>query len=109
MKYIFGDKVYPLVVEPETAIAVSKALIDDREFIFSSNSNEFDFTKGDGRTVADGLAVRNPSPLVMESTGNLFAGGYILNDSEILNSMALLYDLENLKVEPSADFWFERT
>ena len=103
MKYIFGDKVYPLVVEPETAIAVSKALIDDdRELIFSSNSNEFNFTKGDGRTVADGLAVRNPSPLVMESTGNLFAGGYILDDSEILNSMALLYDLENLKVEPSA-------
>ena len=104
MKYIFGEKVFPLVVEPENAIAVSKALIDDsnREFLFSSNSDKFNFASGDGRTVADGLAVRNPSPLVMESTGNLFAGGYILNDNEILNSMALLYEHENLKVEPSA-------
>lgn len=104
MKYIFGEKVFPLVVEPENAIAVSKALFEEnnREYLLSPGSGDFILKTGDGRTVADGLAVRNPSPLVMESTGNLFAGGYILDDDEILNSMALLSELENLKVEPSA-------
>lgn len=104
LKYIFAEKVYPLVVEPENAIAVSKALLekDDREFVFSPKSDEFNFIKADGRTVADGLAVRNPSPLVMETAGNLFAGGYILDDSMILGSMARLFELESLKVEPSA-------
>lgn len=103
MKYIFGENVFPLVVEPENSIAVSKVLFEsDRKYIYSHEISGKAFNTGDGKTIADGLAVRNPSPLVMETTANLFAGGYILDDHKILRSMAMLFDLENIKVEPSA-------
>ncbi|MFW5789661.1 MAG: D-serine ammonia-lyase [Bacillota bacterium] len=103
MKYLFGEKVFPLVVEPENSIAVSKALFGNkREYICSQKITGEILSASDGKTVADGLAVRKPSPLVMETAGNLFAGGYILDDTKILKSMALLFDLESLKVEPSA-------
>lgn len=55
-----------------------------------------------GRTLADGLAVQRPSPLVSAKAAHLASGFHTVTDRTILASVAWLHDGEGITVEPSA-------
>ena len=55
-----------------------------------------------GHTLADGLAVQRPSPLVSDKAAHLASGFHTVTDRTILASVAWLHDGEGITVEPSA-------
>lgn len=55
-----------------------------------------------GHTLADGLAVQRPSPLVSRKAAHLASGFHTVTDRTILASVAWLHDGEGITVEPSA-------
>ncbi len=105
LKYIFGRRVFPIIVEPVTCPAVTEALIaeycqgeeEKNELLARIKKG-----KSDHDTLADGLAVRKPSKLVLNNAGNLFAGAMTIAEKDILSSLKLLADISNVRVEPSA-------
>ncbi|MGM0419378.1 MAG: D-serine ammonia-lyase [Bacillota bacterium] len=100
-KYLYGSQVYPLVVEPLNSPAVTPALWarkDDHLFMVDEVKEQ----ASGHTTVADGLAVKKPSPLILEVAGDLFAGGLTFTDERIMKSLAILSIQEDIKVEPSA-------
>lgn len=56
----------------------------------------------DGLTIADGLAVGAPSPLVLPLMQELLDGVYTCDDEDMLRMTALLWETEAVRAEPSA-------
>ncbi len=56
----------------------------------------------DGKTIADGLAVNRASQLVYEKTKDIVSGAYTIRDEELLSYLQILYESENIALEPSA-------
>ncbi|MPN62734.1 D-serine dehydratase [bioreactor metagenome] len=55
-----------------------------------------------GVTEADGLAVARPSGLVAGLMRHIVSGGFTVDDAMLFENLRLLYDAENLFIEPSA-------
>ena len=56
----------------------------------------------DNKTAADGLAVGRASGFVGRAMEQLIDGCYTLSDESMYDLLALLYQTENLQLEPSA-------
>src|SRR5699024_12529526 len=56
----------------------------------------------DNITAADGLAVGRASGFVGKLLENLISGAYTVSDENLFKMLTLMYDSENIKLEPSA-------
>ncbi|SDI60286.1 D-serine ammonia-lyase [Natribacillus halophilus] len=97
LKQIFGDHVHCFFVEPTHSPSVLMGLATGKHEKISVQ--DFDI---DNVTEADGLAVGRPSSFATEISDKLVSGIYTVEDDELFKNLALLYDSEALKVEPSA-------
>lgn len=97
LKQAFGTAVRCHFVEPVTAPAM---------FLGQATGLGAEVSCADygisGRTLADGLAVQRPSPLVSTKAAHLASGFHTVDDRTILASVAWLHDGDRVTVEPSA-------
>ncbi|WP_010299003.1 D-serine ammonia-lyase [Clostridium senegalense] len=97
LKSIFGENVHCFWVEPTHAPAMILGLMTGQ------HENIYVKKYGiDGKTDADGLAVGKPSGFVGKLLEKSIAGGYTLEDKELYRLLAIAYNEEHLKLEPSA-------
>lgn len=96
LKMAFGEAVSCHFVEPTASPCMTLGA-------FTGNP---DVTCADyglsGRTVADGLAVQRPSPLVMEHAAHLVSGFHTLSDTTFLAAVNWLERSAGIIAEPSA-------
>ncbi|MDD2206430.1 MAG: D-serine ammonia-lyase [Aminobacterium sp.] len=95
LKHLFGDAVRCYFVEPTHAPCMLLGMLKNDDSIRVSDCGI------DGVTEADGLAVGSPSKLVMKLERNLIEGIYTIEDKELYRLLALLYDTEEKRIEPS--------
>lgn len=96
LKHVFGDAVRCYFAEPTHAPCMLLGLLTGKE---SVDVRDFGL---DNCTEADGLAVGSPSKLAQNIVLRIADGAYTLEDDELFRLLALLYDTEGFKVEPSA-------
>ena len=97
MKQAFGDHLHCFFAEPAKMPSMLVGLASQK---FDGISVS-DVGLG-GRTVADGLAVPRTSGLVSKIMTFFFSGGYTLDENEFKVLQHLLYDEENIFLEPAA-------
>lgn len=97
LKQVFGDAVHCFFAEPTHSPAVLIGLLTGEK----ENVCVQDFGI-DNRTEADGLAVGRSSSFASSISEQLVSGAYTLDDDELFKLLKLLYDSENLFIEPSA-------
>lgn len=97
LKHIYGDSVRCYFVEPVHSPCMLLGLLTGK--YSSVHINDYGI---DNITEADGLAVGSPSLLVSKMAEKMIDGLYTIDDSSLLKLLALLYDSENIKIEPSA-------
>lgn len=97
LKLIFGDNVRCCFVEPVEAPALMLG-IGTRLF----NTTSVQEIGLSGKTAADGLAVGRGSPLVFRAMLELLDSCATTTDIALFRLLALIYDTEQLKLEPSA-------
>lgn len=97
LKSIFGENVHCFWVEPTHAPAMILGLMTGQHENISVKKYGID-----GKTDADGLAVGKPSGFVGKLLEKSIAGGYTLEDKELYRLLAIAYNEEHLKLEPSA-------
>lgn len=97
LKNIFKDDVHCYFVEPTHSPCMLLGLL-------SGKYNEIHVGEYgiDNVTEADGLAVGSPSRLASIISEKLIDGIYTLKDQELFKMLALLFDSEKVKIEPSA-------
>lgn len=95
MKALWGNAVYPVFIEPVDAPCFSLALLNDGAVPIQSIGLS-------GVTAADGLAVGCASPLALTVGKHQVAGCITVLDRALYHHLALLYETENLRIEPSA-------
>jgi len=97
LKQAFGRAVQCHIVEPVTSPCMALGL---------ATGKGADITCADfglsGRTIADGLAVQRPSPLVVKHADALFDGIHTLEDVTFLAGVNWLERTTGIVVEPSA-------
>ena len=96
LKHIYGDNVFCFFAEPVEAPAMLLGLATGK-----NNSVSVKDIGINMETCADGLAVGRPSKLVAEIMGPILDGCFTVKDNEMLKHLSLLYNTENIKVEPS--------
>lgn len=97
LKHVFGDNVYCYFVEPTHSPCMLMGLVTGKH----SEIHVRDFGI-DNITEADGLAVGSPSKLVSSLAEKLIDGIYTIEDDELFRLLAMLYNSESIKIEPSA-------
>lgn len=97
MKLVFGNHVHCYFVEPTHAPAVLLGMGTGQHENISAQDIGLD-----GLTAADGLAVSRASGMVCREMGPLLDGIFTLDDQELFKLLALVFDAEGIKVEPSA-------
>lgn len=97
LKQAFGSAVHCHFVEPVAAPAMLLGQATGKGAEVSCADYGIS-----GRTLADGLAVQRPSPLVSAKAAHLASGFHTVTDRTILASVAWLHDGEGITVEPSA-------
>ncbi|WP_342319341.1 D-serine ammonia-lyase [Corynebacterium mayonis] len=97
VKMVYGDAVRCHVVEPVTCPAMTLGQITGRGCEISCADIGLS-----GVTIADGLAVQRPSPLVSREVAHLFSGFHTVTDTEALRATAQLEEATGVLVEPSA-------
>lgn len=95
MKAIWGEGVYPVFVEPVDAPCFSLALLKDSAVPVQSIGLT-------GITAADGLAVGCASPLALAVGKYHIAACATVLDNQLYHHLNALYEMENLRLEPSA-------
>lgn len=96
LKMAFGDAVQCHFIEPAASPCMTLAIASG-----DANTSCADYGLS-GRTVADGLAVQKPSPLVVEYASHLISGFHTLDDVSLLASVNLLERTTGIVAEPSA-------
>jgi len=97
LKHIFGNNVHCFFAEPVEAPAVLLGLVTGQNSSVSVKDFGIEMD-----TCADGLAVGRASELVSKIMSTLLDGCYTVEDKTILTYLANLFDLEGIKIEPSA-------
>lgn len=97
LKQVYGDNVYPFFVEPTHSPAVLTGLMTGKKEKVSVQ----DFGL-DNLTEADGLAVGRSSAFASSIIKKLVAGIYTIEDSTLFELLRLLFETEEIFVEPSA-------
>ncbi|PAV29406.1 D-serine ammonia-lyase [Virgibacillus profundi] len=97
LKQLFGDNVHCFFVEPTHSPSVLIGLLTGK--MNKVSVQDFGI---DNLTAADGLAVGRPSSFATSISKHLISGIYTMEDDELYKLLALLYDYEDINVEPSA-------
>lgn len=97
LKHVFGDNAHCFFVEPTHSPSMLLGLITGK--MEKLHIRDFGI---DNITEADGLAVGAPSGLVSKLADKVIEGVYTIDDDELFKCLALLKDLEGIKIEPSA-------
>ena len=97
LKLFFGDAVHCIFVEPTHAPAVLLGIATGLDEHVSAQ----DFGL-DGLTAADGLAVSRPSGLVCRTMRPLIDGVVTVDDLRLYQYLAMAWDTQKVKLEPSA-------
>ncbi|PWQ93615.1 D-serine ammonia-lyase [Leucothrix arctica] len=97
MKLVFGDHVHCYFVEPTHAPAIIIGMGTGLNEDISAQDLGLD-----GLTSADGLAVSRPSGLVCKAMSGLLDGVFTIDDNELYKLLALVYDAEGIRIEPSS-------
>ncbi|WLR50339.1 D-serine ammonia-lyase [Bacillus tianshenii] len=97
LKHVFGDHVRCFFAEPTHSPCMLIGMMTGRHEALSVQ----DFGL-DNRTDADGLAVGRPSSFVGKAMEPLLSGIYTVQDEELYKMLAMLYDSEQISLEPSA-------
>ena len=102
LKQVWGDNVHCFFVEPVQAPCMAAALVTGRGSEICAQ--DLGLT---GKTEADGLAVGRASQLVYEMMRNVLDGEFTVEDGKLPGYMRLLYDTEQICIEPSSCAAFE--
>lgn len=97
LKLIFGDAVHCIFVEPTHAPAVLLGIATGLDEHVSAQDYGLD-----GITAADGLAVSRPSGLVCRAMRPLIDGVVTVDDQNLYKHVAMSWDQQKIKLEPSA-------
>ncbi|MDU5768795.1 D-serine ammonia-lyase [Mixta calida] len=97
MKLAFGDHVHCFFAEPTHSPCMLLGMSTGLHDAISVQDIGLD-----NKTAADGLAVGRASGFVGRAMEQLIDGCYTLSDESMYNLLALLYQTENLQLEPSA-------
>ena len=97
LKEIFGDNIHCFFAEPTHAPCMTLGLITGLH-----NEISVDDFGLDGKTVADGLAVKRSSGLVGKIMDTLIDGCYTIDDNRLYSYLAQLADKEKIFIEPSS-------
>ena len=97
LKLVYGSAVRCVFVEPTQSPAMLLGLATGLGA--GVCAQDFGLTN---KTAADGLAVGRPSALVCSVMESLLDGVATVQDKELFKLLAMLYDTEKVKLEPSA-------
>lgn len=97
LKQVFGNYAHVFFVEPTHSPCMLLGLATGENDKLSVH----DFGL-DNITDADGLAVGRPSGFVGKMVGKLLSGIYTVDDNELYKLLAMMKDMEGIKIEPSA-------
>lgn len=97
LKMVFGEHVHCYFAEPTHSPCMLLGMMTDQHDAVSVQ----DFGL-DNRTIADGLAVGRPSLFVGKVLKHLLDGVFSVTDDHMLADLALMADVESLRLEPSA-------
>ena len=97
LKVIFGDAVNCYFAEPTHSPCMLLGMMTGCHDKVSVQ----DFGM-DNMTAADGLAVGRASGFAGELLEHLISGAYTVSDENLFKMLAMMYDKENIKLEPSA-------
>lgn len=102
VKRVFGDNAHVFFIEPTHAPSMLLGMATGKDDEISVQDIGID-----GVTEADGLAVGRPSKFVGKIMRTLLSGIFTIEDKNLFNYMRRLYDMEGIKIEPSATSTFE--
>ncbi len=97
LKVIFGDAVNCYFAEPVHSPCMTLGMMTGCHDKVSVQDFGID-----NITAADGLAVGRASGFVGKLLENLISGTYTVSDENLFKMLALMYDTENIELEPSA-------
>ena len=97
LKLLFGENVHPIFVEPAQSASMFLGILTGMHSEVSVQDIGLN-----NRTIADGLAVGRSSRYVSKMIEPLVAGFVTFKDHELYNLLKILYDTENISLEPSA-------
>lgn len=97
LKCIFGSNARAYFCEPTNTPSFLLGLYTKKHHKISVNDIGLDTN-----TVADGLAVGRASKLAGNMMENILDGCYTKSDDEMINMLKEIYNLEKIKIEPSA-------
>lgn len=97
LKIVFGNDVHCYFAEPTHAPCMLLGMMTD----YHDKLSVGDFGI-DNKTAADGLAVGRASGFVGKLLREMISGAYTVSDETLFKLLALIYDKENIKLEPSA-------
>lgn len=97
LKVVFGDNVNCYFAEPTHSPCMTLGMMTD----YHDKISVQDFGI-DNVTAADGLAVGRASGFVGQLLAKLINGSYTVSDENLFKMLAVMYDEESIKLEPSA-------
>lgn len=97
LKWVFGENVHPIFVEPVQSASMLLGMVTG----MYNNISVQDIGLSN-RTIADGLAVGRSSEFVGRFVEPIVAGFATFEDNELYDLLKILYDTENIALEPSA-------
>ncbi|WP_286758109.1 D-serine ammonia-lyase [Ralstonia sp. RL] len=97
LKQVFGDHVHCFFAEP----VASPCVLAQMSHPEHPGISVYDLGL-DNRTAADGLAVATASELAVRVMTPLLSGIFTVEDDALFRYLALLYDSEGIRIEPSA-------
>ncbi|WP_420806805.1 D-serine ammonia-lyase [Abyssisolibacter fermentans] len=102
LKTEFGDNVHCFFVEPTNAPCMLLGMVSglhDKICVQDIGIS--------GKTEADGLAVGRPSMFIGKIMDNILSGLFTVKDNKLVEYLKLLYNTENIYLEPSATAAFK--
>ena len=97
LKTVFGKNIHCIFAEPTHAPCVTLAMMTEKNDGISVSDIGLD-----GKTAADGLAVKRASALVSKAMKGLIDGCFTVSDDELFPILTMLQDNEGIFIEPSA-------
>ncbi|GAB3062419.1 D-serine ammonia-lyase [Salinicoccus sesuvii] len=97
LKQVFGDAVHPVFAEPVNSPCMLLGIMTGLHDEVSVNDIGLD-----NQTIADGLAVGRPSKFVGKMLKTHIHSFFTVEDNEMYRLLACVYDVEGMKIEPSA-------
>ena len=102
LKRVFGDSAHCFFVEPTLYPSVLLGIATQKHE--KANVHDYGLV---GNTEADGLACASPSGYVTRLVTNHVSGEFTIDDSVLYDYLRMLYETEDIKIEPSSCAAFE--